>query len=177
MGKYGHSIQYYVLFTLLSRTGLRLGEALALEWSDIDLTTNILSVNKSLSYDDHNNASITSPKSTSSVRKIKIDNNTALLLKKHKVNKNEFSNQNGNYLRHSVVRDFMTSSCKRANVPILSPHALRHSHAVHLLEAGANLKYVSARLGHSTITMTADIYLHITQKIEDDALKLYEKYI
>lgn len=82
MGRYSHSIQYYVLFTLLSRTGLRLGEALALEWSDIDLTTNILSVNKSLSYDDHNNANITSPKSKSSVRKIKIDNNTALLLKK-----------------------------------------------------------------------------------------------
>lgn len=194
MGKYSHSIQYYVLFTLLSRSGLRLGEALALEWSDMDFTTNILSINKTLSYDDHNNVSITSPKSASSIRKIKIDHSTTQLLKKHKINKNEcilkyetysapkhkniiFSNENGNYLRHSVVRDFMTASCKRADVPVLSPHALRHSHAVHLLEAGANLKYVSSRLGHSTITMTADIYLHITQKIEDDALSLYEKYI
>lgn len=194
LGKYSHSIQYYALFTLLSHTGLRLGEALSLEWSDIDFTTNQLSVNKNLTYDNHNKASITTPKSNSSDRKIKMDNLTAQLLKRHKINKNEcilkyqtysapinpniiFSNENGNYLRHSVVRDFFSASCKRAGVPILSPHALRHSHAVHLLESGANLKYVSARLGHSTITMTADIYLHITEKIENDALDSYEKYI
>lgn len=192
MAKYSHSIQYYVLFSLISRTGLRLGEALALEWPDIQ--DDKLSITKTLSYDDHNNVVITEPKSKSSIRTIKIDKQVVKLLKKQKVNKNEcilrytsfhspknclqiFSNENGNYLRHSVVRDFFSTSCKRANVPVLSPHALRHSHAVHLLESGANIKYVSARLGHSSITMTADIYLHITEKIEDDALKLYEDYM
>ncbi|MFC0611984.1 tyrosine-type recombinase/integrase [Scopulibacillus daqui] len=59
---------------------------------------------------------------------------------------------------------------------MLSPHALRHSHAVHLLEAGANLKYVSERIGHASVKVTADTYLHITEKIEDDALELYESY-
>lgn len=88
-----------------------------------------------------------------------------------------FSNDNGNPLRHSVVRDFFYKMCKLSGVPVLSPHALRHSHAVHLLEAGANVKYVSERLGHSTINMTADVYLHVTKKIEDDSLKLYENYI
>lgn len=192
MGKYSHSIQYYVLFTLISRTGLRLGEALALEWSDVN--GDKLSITKTLSYDNNNNVLITEPKSKSSIRTIKIDNTLVDLLKKQKINKMEcimryssfkkpiydniiFSNENGNYLRHSVARDFFSASCKRADVPILSPHALRHSHAVHLLEAGANIKYVSARLGHSTIKMTADIYLHVTEKIEDDALDLYEKYM
>ncbi len=191
-GKYSHSIQYYTLFYLLSSTGLRLGEALALEWSDIK--GDKLSVSKNLSYDNHNNVFITSPKSKSSVRIIKVDNNIVSLLKKHKVNKNEcilryktfekpikdsiiFSNENGNYLRHSVVREFFYKSCKRSGVPVLSPHALRHSHAVHLLESGANIKYVSARLGHSTISITADVYMHITEKIEDDSLELYEKYM
>lgn len=192
MGKYSHSIQYYVLFTLISRTGLRLGEALALEWSDV--SGDKLSITKTLSYDNNNNVLITEPKSKSSIRTIKIDNTLVALLKKQKINKMEcimryssfkkpiydniiFSNENGNYLRHSVARDFFSASCKRVDVPILSPHALRHSHAVHLLEAGANIKYVSARLGHSTIKMTADIYLHVTEKIEDDALDLYEKYM
>ncbi|MGX2944183.1 tyrosine-type recombinase/integrase [Enterococcus alishanensis] len=194
LGKYGHSIQYYALFTLLSHTGLRLGEALALEWSDINFETKMLSISKNLAYDDHNNAVITTPKSESSKRIIKMDAITVDVLKRHKVNKNEcilkypsylapkninqiFSNENGNYLRHSVVRDFFAVSCKRAKVPVLSPHALRHSHAVHLLESGATLKYVSSRLGHKTISITADTYLHITQKIENDALDLYEKYI
>ncbi|WP_258871329.1 tyrosine-type recombinase/integrase [Virgibacillus dokdonensis] len=56
-------------------------------------------------------------------------------------------------------------------ISVLSPHALRHSHLVHLLKAGAPLKYVSQRLGHSNIKTTADTYLHITEKIEDDAIK------
>lgn len=191
-GKYSYSIQYYVLFSLLAGTGLRLGEALALEWSDIN--GDKLTVSKTIAYDDHNNVRITQPKSASSIRTIKINPDLEKLLKKLRVNKNEcilryptyerpvnekmvFSNDNGNYLRHSVVREFFYSSCKRADVPVLSPHALRHSHAVHLLEAGASLKYVSARLGHSTISITADVYVHITEKIENDSLDLYERYM
>ncbi|MGO0063118.1 tyrosine-type recombinase/integrase [Brevibacillus fluminis] len=58
-----------------------------------------------------------------------------------------------------------------------SPHALRHTHAVHLLEAGANIKYVSERLGHASVKVTADTYLHVTKKIEDESLSLYERYV
>lgn len=56
--------------------------------------------------------------------------------------------------------------------PALSPHVLRHTHAVHLLESGVNIKYVSERLGHASMKVTADTYLHVTKKIEDDALTL-----
>lgn len=191
-GKYSHSIQYYVLFTLLARTGIRLGEALALTWGDI--SENKLNINKTISYDNNNNYGITSPKTESSIREIKLDPITLNLLKRLRINKNEcilryktfeapkvkdiiFSSDNGNYMRHSVVREFFYKACAGSEVPVLSPHALRHSHAVHLLEAGANIKYVSSRLGHSSIKMTGDIYLHITEKIEDDALDLYEKYM
>ncbi|WP_175393353.1 tyrosine-type recombinase/integrase [Brevibacillus laterosporus] len=64
-----------------------------------------------------------------------------------------------------------------AGVPVLSPHALRQTHAVHLLESGANIKYVSERLGHASVKVTADTYLHVTKKIEDDALSQYERYV
>lgn len=60
---------------------------------------------------------------------------------------------------------------------ILSPHALRHSHAVHLLESGANIKYVSQRLGHASIKTTADTYIHITKKLEDESISGYQNYM
>src|SRR5690606_13905918 len=88
-----------------------------------------------------------------------------------------FHQQDGRWLRTNVVREYFKEVCKRAELPVLSPHALRHSHAVHLLEAGVNIKYVSERLGHASVKVTADTYLHITKKIEDDALDLYGQYI
>ncbi|UTR15880.1 tyrosine-type recombinase/integrase [Salipaludibacillus sp. LMS25] len=85
--------------------------------------------------------------------------------------------QNDRWLLSNVVRDYFKEVCKQANVPFLSPHALRHTHAVHLLESGANIKYVSERLGHKSVKVTADTYLHVTEKIENEALDLYSDYI
>ncbi|BAU26785.1 phage integrase family protein [Aneurinibacillus soli] len=115
------------------------------------------------------------------------------LMKRHKINQKEvylryknykatteniiFHQHDGRWLRTNVVREYFKVVCKRSGVPVFSPHALRHTHAVHLLEAGANIKYVSERLGHASVKVTADTYLHITKKIEDDALTLYEQYI
>lgn len=78
-----------------------------------------------------------------------------------------FSDYTGSPLKQSSYRTYFYKICKLANVPILSPHALRHSHAVHLLESGANIKYVSERLGHATINMTANVYLHISKKLNE----------
>ncbi len=66
--------------------------------------------------------------------------------------------------------------CDLAELPRLSPHALRHSHAVHLLESGSNIKYVSERLGHSSINMIANVYLPISKKMETEAISMYERY-
>ena len=191
--KYKHSIQNNVLFTLLSRTGLRIGEALALTWNDIDMQNKTLKVNKTLVYPINSKPYISTPKSIKSNRTIKLDDKLTALLKRHSLNQKEvilryanyktsdinlvFHQQDGRWLRTNVVREYFKEVCKRADLPELSPHALRHSHAVHLLEAGATIKYVSERLGHASIKVTADTYLHITKKIEDDALQLYESYV
>ncbi|MBE3570195.1 MAG: site-specific integrase [Bacillales bacterium] len=190
--KYQHSIQYFALFTLMARTGLRIGEALALTWDDINFEKKTLTVNKTLVYPVNSSPYISTPKSKKSVRTIKLDDIAIQVMKKHKINRNEvclmyknykrpstnivFFQHDGRWLRTNVVREYFKEVCKRADLPILSPHALRHSHAVHLLEAGANIKYVSERLGHASIKTTADTYLHITKKIEDDALELYQRY-
>ncbi|MGG1960912.1 site-specific integrase [Bacillus pumilus] len=191
--KYAHSIQYYVLFTLIAITGLRIGEALALTWDDINLKNGELTVDKTLVYPLNTQPYISTPKTQSSYRTIKLDDHTVTLLKKHRVNRNEvvlmytnyvqpddntiFFQHEDKWLKTNVVREYFKEVCKRANLPVLSPHALRHSHAVHLLEAGVNIKYVSERLGHSSIKTTADTYLHVTKKIEDQAMEMYLRYV
>ncbi|EKN67833.1 site-specific integrase [Schinkia azotoformans] len=191
--KYKHSIQYYVLFSLMARTGIRIGEALALTWDDFNEKEKSISITKTLVYPLNSTPYISTPKSLKSVRIVKLDEQTVKLLKKHKINQNEvilryknykaskdnvmFHQHDGRWLRTNVVREYFKEVCKRTDLPVLSPHALRHSHAVHLLEAGANIKYVSERLGHASTKVTADTYLHITEKIENEALELYSQYI
>lgn len=191
--KYKHSIQYYVLFSLMARTGIRIGEALALAWDDFNEKEKSISIAKTLVYPLNSTPYISTPKSLKSVRMVKLDEQTVKLLKKHKINQNEvilryknykaskdnvmFHQHDGRWLRTNVVREYFKEVCKRTDLPVLSPHALRHSHAVHLLEAGANIKYVSERLGHASTKVTADTYLHITEKIENEALELYSQYI
>ena len=197
--KYKDSNERYVLFALIAATGLRIGEALALTWDDIDWTNELLHITKTVYYKDYSDVpTVTDTKTGSGTRTIQIDKDTMQLLKYHKLNQTQihllypgsrpkdekgnklpllFHNWSGKHWRVNVVRDHFKVICRRAELPVLSPHALRHSHAVHLLEAGANLKYVSARLGHKSIKTTADTYLHITKKIEQDALDLYKLHL
>ncbi|EPI07677.1 tyrosine-type recombinase/integrase [Enterococcus faecalis] len=180
--------QYYVLTYILSRTGLRLGEALALKWED--LKENTLAINKTLYRENHTNF-ITEPKTDSSYRTILLDNKSLDLLKKFKIQKLEYSlksdffilnkeyiftDSKGDFLKQCNYRTYFSTICKLSDVPKLSPHALRHSHAVHLLESGSNIKFVSERLGHSTINMTANVYLHVSKKMETDSISRYEKF-
>ncbi|WP_253907710.1 tyrosine-type recombinase/integrase [Bacillus sp. WMMC1349] len=87
-----------------------------------------------------------------------------------------FQNFNGHYLTPSTIREIMQDYCKKAGVDYKGTNGFRHTHAVLLLESGANLKYVSNRLGHKTIKTTADTYLDITEKIEEDELQKFSSY-
>ncbi|WP_411828838.1 tyrosine-type recombinase/integrase [Paenibacillus larvae] len=87
-----------------------------------------------------------------------------------------FQNYLGNYLTPSTVRDSIKGNCKKAGVEYKGTHGFRHTHAVLLLESGASIKFVSKRLGHKTIKTTADTYLDITEKIEEDELKKFASY-
>lgn len=65
---------------------------------------------------------------------------------------------------------------KRAGIPPLPIHSLRHTHAVILLEAGADLKYIQERLGHGSIQITSDVYSHISKKIEREKIEKFDDY-
>lgn len=181
---------YYMLMYFLSRTGLRISEALALRWSDIKGTQ--LIVERQTSRDDNNNLVLTTLKNTSSYRTIGLEDEILKELKKFKIIQSEiilgsstfrrnedgiiFQNYLGNYLTPSTVRDTIKDYCKKAGVVYKGTHGFRHTHAVLLLESGASLVFVSKRLGHKTIKTTADTYLSITKKIEEDELKKFASY-
>ena len=82
----------------------------------------------------------------------------------------------GELLTPSTVRETILDYCKKAGVNYKGTHGFRHTPAVLLLEAGASIKFVSNRLGHKTIKTTADTYLDITEKIEEDELKKFASY-
>lgn len=181
---------YYMLTYFLSQTGLRISEALAVRWSDIN--GDKLTIERQTSRDDNNNLVLTSLKNSSSYRTIKMDQNLVDELKKFKVVQNQvilknkrfkrncdgiiFQNYLGSYLTPSIVRESFRNYCKQAGVVYKGTHGFRHTHAVLLLEAGASIKYVSQRLGHKTIKTTADIYLDVTEKLEEDELSKFTSY-
>ncbi|MCD8509795.1 MAG: site-specific integrase, partial [Bacillus sp. (in: Bacteria)] len=148
--------------SFLSKTGLRISEALALRWEDIN--GDKITIDKQTSRDDNNNVKLTTLRNSSSYRTIKIEPDLVRELKKFKMKQNElllgnprfrknedsiiFQNFNGHYLTPSTIRETMQDYCKKAGVDYKGTHGFRHTHAVLALEAGASLKYVSNRLGH-----------------------------
>lgn len=182
---------YYVLMYFLSRTGLRISEALAVRWSDI--SGNKLTVERQTSRNNNNELAISTLKNTSSYRTIGLDESLIEILNTFKTiqlqmidgegigffpNKDGiiFQNYLGHYLTPSTVRETIKEYCKKAGVEYKGTHGFRHTHAVLLLESGASLVFVSKRLGHKTIKTTSDTYLSITQKIEEDELGKFAFY-
>jgi len=181
---------YYMLMYFLSQTGLRISEALALKWTDIE--GNKLTVDKQTNRNNNNGLKLTTLKNTSSYRTIGLNEEVVRELKKFKLKQNEvmlkykafkrnvdgiiFQNFLGNYLTPSTVRETIQKYCMNAGVDYKGTHGFRHTHAVLLLESGASIKFVADRLGHKTIKTTSDTYLDVTEKIEKDELEKFANY-
>lgn len=175
---------YYdmVLYKTLLATGLRIRECVSLEWSDIDLEKGSLSVNKTLNLKDQ----INSPKSKSSYRTIELDKKTVLMLRLYKARqsangreigityKKVFSNTFDEYRSVPNLGNRLKKHLENAGCPPLSFHAFRHTHASILLNAGLGYKEIQTRLGHSQLSMTMDIYSHLSKTNEKRAVSLFE---
>lgn len=64
---------------------------------------------------------------------------------------------------------------KKANLPSLPIHSLRHTHSV--LQLGADMKYLQERLGHESMQITSDVYSHVSKKIDKDRMNKFEEYM
>lgn len=188
----GYSVLNTIVKVLLY-TGMRSGEALGLQWSDIDFDKRLIIVNHTLS-DVGGKHFLTTPKTKTSKRTIYITNDLLNILKEHKKKQHElafalggqfehpemvFTSELGNYKDRSGLNTSFKRFLKGTGFEFMTLHCLRHSNATLLLNSGVDLKVVSEHLGHSDVGTTANIYTDIlesTRKKTADiiALKLAE---
>jgi len=170
---------YFSLYTTLYFTGMRLGECLALNWNDFK--EDYLEINKTLAKGKENgNYIITTPKTPTSIRKIKLDEKTKKILidlKKYYSSFINFSNEwfifGGLYaMSQTTIGRKKDEYCIKANVKRIKIHDFRHSHATLLLSTGVPITVISKRLGHSDITMTLNTYSHLIPEDEDKAVNI-----
>ena len=172
------------LFIVMLATGLRIGEALALTWDDIDFVNKTLTVNKGLIYcynpdgDKKHIKTIGEPKTESSNRNIPLLPSISEMLEKKKdypKNKKNivFPGLSGDILTPPAARRRFKSILQKAGIADAHIHTLRHTFATRGLENGIELKVMQEFLGHSSIEMTADIYTHVLpDKKADSIMKL-----
>jgi len=163
-------------------TGVRRGELLALRWSDLDLDSATLSVRRSLEV-TRSGVRIKLPKSGRS-RAIKLAATTIEILRKHRVAQHAerlqigpaygdldliFPREDGSIWHPDAFGYRFGSLVKAAGIGHVRLHDLRHCCASLMLKSGVHAKVVSERLGHSTISITLDLYSHVLPGLQEAA--------
>jgi integrase len=167
----GASVNWDWFILLVAKTGMRFSEALALTPRDFDFAHQMLSISKTWNYKE--NGGFLPTKNKSSVRKIQIDWQTVIqfseLVKGLPEDEPIFVKGK---VYNSTVNEILERHCKHAQIPVISVHSLRHTHASLLLFAGVSIASVARRLGHSSMTTTQKTYLHIIQELENKDVDL-----
>lgn len=176
-----NNFRAFVYFRLLAFTGMRKGESLALKWSDIDLEKQTLYINKAVSR-SATGLYIQTPKTPSSIRRISIDDKTVSILHEYKKESPDglvFQSEDGGILSPAKPRKWYLTAMK--NLPDdfkqISIHGFRHTHASLLFEAGASIKDVQSRLGHSDIQTTMDVYTHVSKTAKEQLANRFNNYV
>lgn len=182
----------FSLLRLLAFTGMRKSEALALTWEDLNFSDKELAINKAIGRGKNAKLYLKSTK-TGISRVIKIDNTTMEILKEWKrlqkkeyllfghntINEKQlvFSNKFNEFLQPVQVQKWVYSVQQKHALAKITPHGLRHTHCSLLFEAGASLKEVQDRLGHSDVKTTMDIYTHVTKQAKEGAIQKFVSYL
>ena len=168
-----------ILLTLYS--GLRIGELCALKWSDIDLKKNILSVNKTiqriyLKDVGKSKMIISSPKTKNANRVIPLNSEFASLLKQFKTdNNNYFLSNDTVWMEPRSFRKYYYDMIQELGISNITFHSLRHTFASNCIRLGVDYKTVSELLGHSSVNITLNIYVHSQMSQKKKCINLIYK--
>ena len=174
----------YTFYHLLAFTGLRIGEAIGLMWSDVDFENKRLNISRT-AVKIGKEQTVQDPKTKRSKRVITLDDETLNVLKLWKRQQIKeyfqagkayqhdsnfiFTNNKGKWILTATMKVKLSSFfCKHNKLKKITPHGFRHTHASLLFEAGITAKIISDRLGHNNVQTTLDMYTHINdnQRVE-----------
>ncbi len=181
----------YNHFLFILQTGIRSSELRGLRWEDIDFQNRIMHIQRNVTYDSNHNRFITGElKTNSGLRNIPMTQTVCNLLmdirnecakKDRKVVSFEFAdhiflNRNGRPTPNSNYDRYLERICTKAGIERISMHSLRHTFATRCIEAGMKPKTLQKILGHANISMTMDLYVHVTEDEKQKEMKKFELY-
>ena len=164
-----------VIIQLILYTGMRRGEALGLEWEDIDLAHNVITVRHTLQYLPEKGVFEEETKNTSSMRSIKVGQDLIDILNDFKEwqdhereeagefrteSRKIFTAKDGRPINPGTVTSWFHNFIQSNNLPQISIHGLRHTNASIMISSGVPITTTAKRLGHSTSATTSKIYAH-----------------
>ena len=192
-------LQIQVLFNLAIYTGMRKGELLALEWSDINFEADLISISKSVGR-VNGKTILKSPKTKTSFRKVSIPHSLTQKLEKlllaqktYRLDVGEywqgtnwiFTQGDGTMMNYStpyhalqaVIKRYNKNRAKEEQLPVIPFHGLRHTSATLMIASQQDIKTISHRLGHAQSSTTLNIYTHALQEGDRRAAAALESLI
>ena len=172
------------LLIMALTTGMRRGELLALRWDDVDFQQSLISVHRTMSRVGGYGYRESEPKTRSSRRRIVLPNVALDALKEHRIQQDVvrmevgdkwhekglvFCDRYGGFFSPDRVLWSFSKLLSKVGLPYMRFHDLRHSAATILLVASVHSKVLQERLGHSTISMTLDVYSHVLPSMQQEA--------
>lgn len=175
----GNKLKYKVAILLDIFSGVRRGELIGLEWSDVDFKNETIEINKSTQYLPEKGIFDKAPKTESSNRIVPIPNYITNVLLEYKdwydeqrelygdkwIDSNKlFVQSNGKPMHPDTLGKWYKSYIESLGLPVVKLHGIRHTNATLLISQNVDIATVSARLGHASINTTIKYYVHSLQK-------------